>query len=188
MHRLFAVALLLVVGCAITEESKQLNHQSRGAAQSIKKTATQPEVIQAADDIEKNSDVLAKTEIGEPKSPQPYSKEASADARKKAEENSKSGWLGILLTGVLSILGSGALFRSLTAIFPTLIGGPAGVVASTLIEGIAKARNAAQQNGGTLSEESLLGLLKQAQESAGVRELVTKWAHRTETKVFGKKL
>lgn len=134
--------LLIVAGATMgmfacyPEHVRDLNHQNREAGAFVAKEAEKPAVKQAGKDVAENSNEVLKT-TGEPENPVPYTPEASAEARKRAEEERTEepaflglvkgvsnaagiGWLGTaagLAWGVIGTLGRRKAVQKLTAVY-----------------------------------------------------------------------
>lgn len=195
MGRLLCVVLALAVsaGCAtVTEADRELNHQNvdaaRVASALIAAGAADPTGTLAAlgvilADVGKNSSQLQASLGGPPKAPKPYSTEESQKARDAAKASHETPWwkvaLGGLGTFLVGLLTSGRLAR----FFPFLAG-PVGVALSVVTEGIARVREKAAANGGTITLPDLLTALKTvAEKDPKAHELIKAVAHKAEEKL-----
>ena len=85
------VVLILLSGC-VTDGSKGLVHQTEGAGAKLS-THPDPEVAATGEDIQRNMEAVG-SEIGAPKHPLAYSREASAAFRnqQEAEVAARAAW------------------------------------------------------------------------------------------------
>lgn len=160
-------------------------------------------VAPAARDIVENSKQQIKNWGGEKriKDPQPYSPEASRKARGQSEEEHKVSpfWAGVLsvggvILGLLTGRGVGPV-PGLMALAPRVFGGPVGLAASTLVEGIARIREKIQsgqasemlkekEGGGTeIDEDKFLKVFSDLTDQAGIRGFVKNLAHKVEARM-----
>lgn len=86
------IVLILLAGCGVTDGSKGLVHQTSGAGAILERHAD-PEVAATGKDIRENMEAVG-AEIGPPKHPLPYSREASAAFRNQqaAEIAARKAW------------------------------------------------------------------------------------------------
>ena len=187
----FVLGLLWFLGCKTpTEGDRRLNNQNIHAGEYVEKTATQPEVAQAGKDVKENSRTLEKSLELQPKTPEPYTPAKSKEAREQSEKEHAVSpfWavLGGIGTAVVGWFLRGGALRLFATLAPTAAAGPLGTVATVLIEGIAKARQKAQESTDQkISEADLVGILDGLQKDAGVQKLVDKLREKIEPKVTG---
>lgn len=189
------LALPLLLGCAVPEAHRQLNHQNIGAAKALLAIASAPggdpvafaaAVVSIATDIKANSETLEKNVTGKPAEPKEYTPQASKEAREASDKAAATPWWKVLLGGagtfLLGLLTSGKLAR-----FLPFLAGPVGSALSVVVEGIARVREKAQANGGTISlagDDGLLAKLEEvAKKDPRVHELIKTWAHKAEEKL-----
>ena len=129
------LAIMLIGGCfgyvKPTEKQKELNAQNEDAGKQIVEKSIQPEVKEIGADVQANSKVLRDTLIGDPKTKQPYSHQASVEIRTvvvKEYDESKAPWYkrwaGTLISGIgtLALLAVGvARYHPATAAIANLI-------------------------------------------------------------------
>lgn len=178
-------ALCVFTGCGtlVTDGDRELIDQDIKAAALIANSADKPEVIQAAADITKNSEVL-QAGLGKPKVQQPYNPAVSELARYKATQQHQEPWWKMILTSVAGLFLGGGAARLLTAFVPGLMAGRVGVALNAVVEGVARFRQTAAQNPGRqFSVDDLLTVLASLQDQAGVRDLVRSYASKIESKL-----
>lgn len=205
LSRVLLLALLALVlpACATTptQGDKQLNHQNKEAGEFVEKTATDPTIIQAGKDVKENSTVLEKNLIGPPEKPQPYSPKASEKARDDSTQEHSTPWyMELLKMGVGFLLGGGAV-QVLAKFAPFLAMGPVAKIAAalkglqpvqpaleTMVEAVARTREKAAANGGSITIDTLLAELSKLQgpEGSPIRELIRKVAHKKEAELAAK--
>jgi hypothetical protein len=134
--------LMVVYGCA-SEATRNLNDQNRQAGAMIKQDpAATPATKQAGADVEANSTAMAK-ELGQPKTPLPYTPANSDDQRKKVPTH----WYTGILTGAWGLLGAfvaGGGLANLVGRIAPVVAGPWGGIVTTLVTGIVKGRSLAE--------------------------------------------
>ena len=121
---LTVLALLLHTGCGtslafVSRADRDLLHQTGEAGRFVAANATDPEVVQAGQDVAANTQVLQATVIGPPVAPQPYSPQRSAAARQAATEaqDDFDGAVGGYLSWGITALGLGTLAPALVVLW-----------------------------------------------------------------------
>lgn len=117
---MLGAVLLLASGCAgvrpwgyeltiVGEGDREVLHQAREAGAFVAKAAESPVVQRAGADVQAGATTLQKTAIGPPAVQEPYTPEASAKARERAEgEQTHQVGLGQQLLGLVGGLAGGA--------------------------------------------------------------------------------
>lgn len=180
------ILALAVAGCCTpTEADRQVLHQTREAGALIEAKAIDPVVKQAGADVRLNSETLAKNLVGQPQNPQPYSPEASGQARKDSDKSHEgSGFLGFLLAVGGTLLGVAGLLPIAQRFLPMLLGGRAAKAAEAVIEGVAKVRAAAKAApDGKLDHDAILKLIVSVQDDPKVKELISDLAQKAQERL-----
>ena len=182
-----------------TEGDRQVNAQTRGAAEAVEKSVEQvrstlPEGsegwtmlglgLRALSDVKANSDQQEQVH-GAPKESKPYTAENAKAARERStQEHSESGLTKILIgAGSVVATAVGAWFGMpwLAGIFPKLAG-VWGKVGQTGIQIVTQLRKEAEA-GGSITPKRILEVAKEYNVTAGVQDLVSKEATALEEKL-----
>lgn len=189
--RAVALAILALAvggGCTTpTEGDRRVNHQQKEIGGYVEKTSTQPEIQQAGRDVKANAETLEKNLIGPAEKPQPYSPQASREAREQSEQDHATPWWQLALGGLATFLTGNIFTRLFGTVAPRLIGGPVAGAALSVIGAIARVREEGQANGGQLRVEDLLAAIqKEASTNPAAAALIRELAHKAEAKLAAK--
>lgn len=197
------LALVVVGGCVTksttTEGDREVLHQTVGAVDQAAAAVDQARAaategseswtllgvsLRALRDAKLNVDQQLEVH-GSPEKPMPYTAENSTAAREKSKkEHAGTPW-GTYAMGALGVIvGAAGAFIGcpwLGRLFPVLTGS-AGKLAQAGVDAISRIRTKAEETGGKIEIRDLLGILKDEQVRAGVKDLAAGMAKKTEEK------